>query len=66
MWVEFILPALIMSSAYRLWRAEKKSSYRQVSNIWRTESQYLNVSRLDLQLFLRNTFKPGVKPRMKM
>ena len=40
--------------------------YRQVSNIKHTESQNLNVSRLGLQLSLRNVLKPGVKPRMKM
>ena len=40
--------------------------YRQVSNIRRTESQNLNVSRLGLQLSLRNILKPDVKPRMKM
>ena len=43
-----------------------KGTYRQVSNIRRTESQNLNVSRLGLQLSLRNILKPGVKPRMKM
>ena len=40
--------------------------YRQVSDIRCTEFQNLNVSRLGLQLFLRNILKPGVKPRMKM
>ena len=36
--------------------------YRQISNIRRTESQNLNVSRLVLHLFLLLT--PGVKSRM--
>ena len=40
--------------------------YRQVSNIRRTESQNLNVSRLGLQLSWRNIVKPCVKPIMKM
>ena len=41
-------------------------TYRQVSNISRTESQKINDSRLGLQLSLRNILKPGVKPRIKM
>ena len=41
-------------------------TYRQTSNISRTISQYLNISRLILQLFLRNLLKPGDKSRMKM
>ena len=40
--------------------------YRQFSNIRRTESPYLNVSRLILQLSLPNPLKPGVKLKMKM
>ena len=40
--------------------------YRQVFNIRRIESQNFNVTRLGLQLSLRNILKPGVKPRMKM
>ena len=40
--------------------------YRQVSNIRRTKSQNLEVSRLALQLPLCNIWKPGLKPRMKM
>ena len=40
--------------------------YRKVSNIRRTKSQYLNDSRLVLQLSLPNPYKPGVKSRMKM
>ena len=40
--------------------------YRPISNISRTKSQNLNVSRLVLQLSLRNRLKPGVKSRMKM
>ena len=41
-------------------------NYRQISNISRTKSQNLNVSRHVLQLSLRNLLKPGVKSRMKM
>ena len=35
--------------------------YHQISNISCTESQYLNVSRLTLQLTLCNLLKPGVQ-----
>ena len=42
------------------------TSYRQFSNIRRTLSQNINVSRLVLQLFLPNPLKPGVKLSMKM
>ena len=35
--------------------------YRQVSNISRTQSQNIPVSRLVLQLSLPNPLKPGVK-----
>ena len=40
--------------------------YRQTSNTSRTKSQNVNVSRLVLQLSLRNLLKPGVESRMKM
>ena len=40
--------------------------YRQFSNIRRTQSQNINVSRLVLLLYLPNPLKPGVKLRMKM
>ena len=40
--------------------------YRKISNIRRTKSQNLNVSRLVLQLSLSNPMKPGVKSKMKM
>ena len=39
---------------------------RKSSNIRRTKSPNLNVSRLVLQLSLSNPMKPGVKSRMKM
>ena len=42
------------------------SQYRQFSNIRRTQSPNINVSRLVLQLSLPNPLKPGVKLRMKM
>ena len=42
------------------------SSYRKISNISRTESSTLTVSRLVLQLSFPNPMKPGVKSRMKM
>ena len=40
--------------------------YRKISNIRRTKSPNLNVSRLVFQLSLPNPMKPGVKSRMKM
>ena len=48
------------------WSSLKILVYRQISNISRTKSQNLNVSRLVLQLPLPNPVKPGVKSRMKM
>ena len=42
------------------------ADYRKVSNIMRTKYQNLNVSRLGLQLSLRNILKTSVKWRMKM
>ena len=42
------------------------STYRKISDISRTKSQNLNVSRLGLQLPLCNIVKPSVKWRMKM
>ena len=41
-------------------------TYRQFSNIKRTQSPNINVSRLVLQLSLPNPLKPRVKLRMKM
>ena len=41
-------------------------SYRKISNIRRTESPNLNVSRLVLQLSLPDPVKPCVQSRMKM
>ena len=40
--------------------------YHHTSNISRTKSQNLNISRIVLQLSLPNPLKPGVKPRMKI
>ena len=40
--------------------------YCQFSNIRRTQSPIINVSRLVLQMSLPNPLKPGVKLRMKM
>ena len=40
--------------------------YRKISNISRTNSPNVNVSRLDLQLSLPNPMKLGVRSRMKM
>ena len=43
-----------------------ESDYRKISNIRRTKSPNLIVSRLVSQLFLLNPMNPGVKSRMKM
>ena len=40
--------------------------YRQTSDISRTKSKNINVSRLVMQLSLPNPLKPGVKSRMKI
>ena len=40
--------------------------YRKLSNISHTKPYKLNVSRLDLQMSLRNILEPSVKWRMKM
>ena len=47
-------------------RGARFATYRKISNIRRTISPNLNVSRLVLQLSLPNPMKPGVKSRMKM
>ena len=41
-------------------------AYRKTSNISRSKSQNLNVSRFVLQLSFLNPLKPDVKSRMKM
>ena len=41
-------------------------SYRKISNIRRTKSPNLDVSRIVVQLSSPNPMKPGVKSRMKM
>ena len=45
---------------------ESVFTYSKISNISRTKSPNLNVSRLVLQLCLPNPMKSGVKSRMKM
>ena len=52
--------SLMVALSYQLYQ------YRKISNIRRTKSPNLNVSRLFLQLSLPNPMKPGVKSRMKM
>ena len=44
----------------KLEESKKEMGYRKFSNIRRTKSQDLNVSRLGLQLSLRNMLKPSV------
>ena len=45
---------------------QQKMMYRKISNIRRTESPNLDVSRLVVELSSPNPMKPGVKSRMKM
>ena len=57
----------IISVEYRPLRQQQMTNtYRQTSQISRTKSQNLNLSRLVLRLSLPNPLKPGVKSRMKM
>ena len=60
--VACVSPGCIASSA----PARLEWYYHKVSNIRLTVCQNLNVSRLGLQLSLRNMLKPSVKWRMKM
>ena len=52
-----------LSETMMAWFTE---TYRQFSNIRRTQSQNIYVSRVVLQLSLPNPLKPDVKLRMKM
>ena len=61
MWRQFTVR--LLQNADRLFPSR---TYRNISNIRRTKSPNLNVSRLVLQLFLPNPMKPCVKSRMKM
>ena len=45
---------------------EHRTKYRKISNIRRTKSTNLNVSRPVVMLSLPSPMKPGVKSRMKM
>ena len=69
--IYWVLGAFVCSiqdlSKKRLYESRPlNNGYRQVSNTRGSEPQNLIVSRLGLQLSLRNILKPGVKPRMKM
>ena len=46
--------------------SDKILTYRQTSNVTRTKSQNLNISRFVLQMSLPNPVKPGAKSKMKM
>ena len=67
-------PSITMDQRQWTWPLQQKQKfqscaiilYRQISNIRRTNSQTLNVSRLVLQLSLPNPLKSGIKSRMKM
>ena len=45
---------------------QQPHKYRKISNIRRTESPNLDVSRLVVELSSPNPMKPGIKSRMKM
>ena len=47
-------------------KGNQNQVYRKISNIKRTKSQNLSVSRLGLQLSSHNILKPRVQWRMKM
>ena len=57
---------VIVSAVIQQQGLSQYSIYRQFSNIRRTQSQNITVSRLVLQLSLPNPMKSGVKLRMKM
>ena len=48
------------------WQMYMSHMYRKISNLRRTKSPNLNVSRFVLQLSSPNPMNPGVKSRMKM
>ena len=60
------LCTLLMLPVILIVRGIMLCGYRQFSNMRRTKSQNLNVSRLVLHLSLPNPLKPCVKSRMKM
>ena len=62
---DFIAMQVSCDSIWFVW-IFLRQIYRKISNIRRTKSPNLNVSRLVLQLSLPNPMKPGVKSRMKM
>ena len=57
-------PTMIITRAYEHSKMLRK--YRKISNIRRTKSTNVDISRLVLQLSSPNPMKPGVKSRMKM
>ena len=59
-------PKCIVMNAVHDTRCVESIKYHEISNIRRTKSHNLNVSRLVLQLSLPNPLKPGVMWRMKM
>ena len=72
-WLVYIVMPLITCSLLQyswthspLGHATVISNYRKIPNIRLTKSQNLNVSRIVLQLSLRNLLKQGVKSRMMM
>ena len=60
-WVDTLDPEILEEIACLL-----AGMYRKISNISRTKSQNLNVSRLGLQVSSCYILKPSVKWRMKM
>ena len=72
-WSIIVLPAKVHLILQIWWQSPNQSNclqchwiYRKLSNIRRTKTLNLNVSRLVVQLSLPNPMNPGVKSRTKM
>ena len=63
---KWTLPISLYMEAMATIDTTSNAAYRKISNIRRTKSLNLNVSRLGLQLSFRNVLKPKVGWRMKM
>ena len=65
-WFYHNMCVCINARGLKMCPSNENVKYRKISNIRRTKSQNLNVSRLGLHLSLCNIFKPRIKWRMKM
>ena len=64
--MSIIISDYIAVACCEAWPLSGHLNYRTFSNIRRTKSPNLNVSRLVVQLSLPKPMKPDVKSRMKM